>query len=275
VSNRWRRGRECPSIVISVSGSLLDLERHPLTDAEYVVQCRIELETSGALVLPGLVGSHAIASIVAESSDRETDAFYANSTHNVFLTDPDPALAPDHPLNRQVESSKGLIADDQIPAGSPLRSIYGDPLLRSFLCGVLGLDAIYPYADEVSSINVHFAPNGRELGWHVDNSSFAVTMLLRSPEDGGSFEYVADIRGDGDDEAMHRRVDGVLDGVASVQVLAFDPGDLVVFRGRNAIHRVTPTLGNVTRMLVVFAFNDQPGVALSESALTTFYGRTA
>jgi hypothetical protein len=60
-----------------------------------------------------------------------------------------------------------------------------------------------------------------------------------------------------------------------VQVLAFDPGDLVVFRGRNAIHRVTPTLGNVTRMLVVFAFNDQPGVALSESALTTFYGRTA
>ena len=33
--------------------------------------------------------------------------------------------------------------------------------------------------------------------------------------------------------------------------------------------------GAVTRMLVVFAYNDQPGIGLSESALTTFYGRTA
>ena len=57
--------------------------------------------------------------------------------------------------------------------------------------------------------------------------------------------------------------------------LDFEPGDLVLFRGRNAIHRVTPTEGGTTRLLVVFAYNDQPGVALSESARTTFYGRTA
>ena len=56
---------------------------------------------------------------------------------------------------------------------------------------------------------------------------------------------------------------------------AFAPGGLVLFRGRNAMHRVTPTVGAVTRLLVVFAFNDRPGVALSDSALRTFYGRTA
>ena len=43
----------------------------------------------------------------------------------------------------------------------------------------------------------------------------------------------------------------------------------------DALHRVTPTTGSVTRMLVVFAFNTEPGVTLSDSALTTFYGRTA
>ena len=65
----------------------------------------------------------------------------------------------------------------------------------------------------------------------------------------------------------------VLDGDEPVRTLDFDPGDLVLFRGRNAMHRVTPTRGETTRILVVFAYNDQPGVALSESALQTFYGR--
>jgi hypothetical protein len=60
-----------------------------------------------------------------------------------------------------------------------------------------------------------------------------------------------------------------------VETLAFAPGDLVLFRGRNAMHRVTSTEGSVTRLLVVFAFNDQPDVALSDSALQTFYGRTS
>ena len=62
--------------------------------------------------------------------------------------------------------------------------------------------------------------------------------------------------------------------VVEVDRLAFSPGDLVMFRGRNAMHRVTPTEGAVTRMLVVFAFNDRPEIGLSDSALQTFYGRT-
>ena len=38
---------------------------------------------------------------------------------------------------------------------------------------------------------------------------------------------------------------------------------------------VTPTEESTTRLLVVFAYNDKPGIALSESALATFYGRNA
>ena len=70
------------------------------------------------------------------------------------------------------------------------------------------------------------------------------------------------------------RAGAILDGDEVVRTLEFEPGDLVLFRGRNAMHRVTPTEGDTTRILVVFAFNDRPGVALSESALSTFYGRT-
>ncbi len=52
-----------------------------------------------------------------------------------------------------------------------------------------------------------------------------------------------------------------------------DAGALVLFRGRNAIHRVTPNESDRTRMLVVLAYNSQPNIALSESARMTFYGR--
>ena len=43
--------------------------------------------------------------------------------------------------------------------------------------------------------------------------------------------------------------------------------------GRNSMHRVTPTVGERTRILVVLAYNTEPGVALSEAARMTFYGR--
>jgi len=251
----------------------IDSDTHPIGDPAYAATCKLELDARGALVLPGFFTPKTIDAIVAESAHREDEAFYAASTHNVYLTPTDASLAPGHVFNRQVASSKGLLADDQVPAASPLRDVYNDETFRAFLCAVLGIESIHPYVDALSSINVHFAAQGRELGWHFDNSSFAVTMLLQAPEAGGAFEYVASVRDSGSGEQGYQRVAAVLDQDEPVEVLEFAPGALVMFRGRDAIHRVTPTQGDTTRMLVVFAFNDAPGVALSESALQTFYGR--
>ncbi|MEC8999568.1 MAG: 2OG-Fe(II) oxygenase [Actinomycetota bacterium] len=253
---------------------MIDRDRHPIEDSGHRRRCRESLDADGALVLDGFFTAEAVARVVADSASRQDEAFYADSTHNVYLTAPDPDLAHGHPFNRQVASSKGLLADDQVPADSPLRTVYDDPAFRDFLCAVLGIDAIHPYADDLSSINVHFAPAGRELGWHFDNSSFAVTMLLQAPEGGGRFEYVPAARQLETGDMGYEVVDAVLDGAHPVKTLEFEPGSLVLFRGRDALHRVTPTEGSVTRLLVVFAFNDQPGVGLSDSALRTFYGRT-
>ncbi|MFK8023423.1 MAG: 2OG-Fe(II) oxygenase [Ilumatobacter sp.] len=253
----------------------LDTQRHPISDAAYVADCREQLDADGALVLPGFARPASVEQIVEQSAGREAEAFYADSTHNVYLTPPDPGFADDHPFNRQVASTKGLIADDAIPADSPMREIYDDPDFRSFLCAVLGIDQIHPYADDLSSINIHFAADGMELGWHFDNSSFAVTMLLQAADGGAHFEHVPAVRNADAGDMAFDRVARILDGHESGQRLDFDPGALVVFRGRDALHRVTPTEGDTTRVLVVFAYNDQPGVALSDSALTTFYGRSS
>jgi hypothetical protein len=254
---------------------VVEVRRHPLHDQSYAERCHDELEAAGALVLHGFFTGATVDRVLAECAPRERDAFYAASTHNVYLTPVDPSLPTAHPFNRQVVSSKGLIADDQIPADSPLRTVYDDTDFRRFLAAVLDVAAVHPYADALSSINVHFAAAGQELGWHFDNSSFAVTALFQAPEDGGHFEYVPDVRDADAGEMAFDRVAAVLDGQAPVRRLHFDPGDLVLFRGRDAIHRVSPTIGSATRILVVFAFNDRPGVGLSESALNTFYGRTA
>jgi len=252
----------------------LDLARHSIEDPSYVESCRSQLDRAGALVLEGFFTEAAVVAAVAESEHREGEAFYANSTHNVYLTDPDPDLPASHAFNRQVVSSKGLIADDQIPADSPLRHVYNNPTFQAFLCGVLGIDEIHPYADALSSINVHFASEGKELGWHFDNSSFAVTMLLRAPDGGGNFEYVPDVRNANSGEMAYDTVAAVLDGEIPVKTLDFDTGDLVLFRGRNALHRVTPTHRDTSPLLVVFAYTDAPAIGLSDAALRTFYGRT-
>ncbi len=246
---------------------------HRLDDATYAARCREALESDGALVLSRFFAPEAVAKVVEEFSSMEDEAFFAHSSHNVYLTDSNPTLPADHPFNLQVASSKGLLADDQIPADSPLREVYGDPSFQTFLCRVLDIPQLYPYADPLSSINVHFAPEGRELGWHFDNSSFAVTLLLRAPEGGGRFEYVPAVRDAARGDQAFERVGAILRGREEVKTLDFEPGDLVLFRGRDALHRVTPTEGPVSRMLVVFAYNDAPGVRLSDTAMETFFGR--
>ena len=248
---------------------------HPIDDERYRVTCARRLDANGALVLPKFFTELFVTTVLAESTERERESFFASSTHNVWLTARDDELADDHIFNRQIVSTKGLLADDQIPSGSPLRMVYEDDAFKSFIAAVVGVDQVHPYADELSSVNVHFHRDHEELGWHFDNSSFAVTTLIQPPEAGGAFEYVKDLRNAEADEQNFDGVKTAIDSQKGVKILNFAPTDLVLFRGRNSMHRVTPSLGRRTRILVVLAFNTEPGIGLSDSAKLTFYGRTS
>ncbi|MDI9278601.1 2OG-Fe(II) oxygenase [Pantoea sp. EABMAA-21] len=253
--------------------ALIRFDLHPLADADWRRECREQLNQHGALVLRQFLQPDALQSIIAEGNAQRHLAYHTLSKHNVYLMKKDEAYDADHPRNRDVISTKGCITDDVIAAESPLRQLYNDELFKSFLCDVLGETALYPYADPLSSINLHYAPDGQELGWHFDNSSFAITLLVQKPRAGGVFQYVKDLR---DADAGEMNFDGVaavLDQRQPVDALAIEAGDLVLFRGRNSMHRVTPTEGDITRMLAVLAYNTQPGIALSETARMTFYGR--
>jgi hypothetical protein len=254
-------------------GDIVDLGRYPLDSAEFGRRAKAQLDDAGVLVLTDFIRPEALSTMKAEALAGQDQAYFCTQSHTVYLTPPDPDRDAAHPANRMIASSKGCICDDVVPETSPLRALYDAPAFRDFVKRVTGETALHPYAYPLSSINIHYAHRGQELGWHFDNSSFAITLLIQKPEAGGRFEYVKDLRDADAGEMNHDGVGAVLDGRIAPEVLTMDPGTLVLFRGRNSMHRVSPNESDRTRMLAVLAYNAEPGVALSESARMTFYGR--
>ena len=252
---------------------VIALEKHPLARAQYAQSCAEILADKGVLVLTDFIVPAALQDMQEEAKAGQGEAYFCAQNHSVYLTPPDPDFPADHPRNREVVSSKGCICDDVIGADSPLRTLYDSTLFRAFIKTVTGEEALHPYADPLSSINIHYAGRGQELGWHFDNSSFAITLLIEKPDAGSRFEYVKDLRDADAGDMNFESVGALLDGEIQPEVLEMDPGTMVLFRGRNSIHRVSPNESDKTRMLAVLAYNSQPGIALSESARMTFYGR--
>jgi len=252
---------------------IVDLHQYQIDDDAFTDRCKKTLANEGVLALPGFLQRDAVESIKREGVEIQSQAYYTKSKHNVYLASHDPGYAENHCRNRQVVSTKGCVTTDQIPSASLLHAMYDSVTFRQFLCAVLEEDSLHEYADRLSSVNLHYASEGQELGWHFDNSSFAITLLIQKPVAGGEFQYVKDVRNADDGEMNYAATESILNGEVPVQTLSMDAGTLVLFRGRNSMHRVTPVIGNQTRMLVVLAYNSRPGVALSESASKTFYGR--
>ena len=252
---------------------VINFTEAPIDEAKFTEECRNELEQKGVVTLHNFLKPETVKELVREAKSHSNLAYFTNSTHNVYLTPTNKALSPDHVFNRQLTSSKGCITTDQIPNASKLKRLYFSDIFKKFICKVVEETDLYEYADPLSSINVHYAAKGQELNWHFDNSKFAITLLLQAPKSGGHFEYVSNLRNAEKNEMNFEGVEAVLEGKTKINRLDTRPGTLILFRGQNSIHRVTPTEGEQERILVVLAYNSQPGISLSEEARMTFFGR--
>lgn len=255
--------------------TIIDLDRYPIQDLEgFASACRRTLQEQGALMLTDFVRPDALQTMRDEAYRNKSGAYFCQQSHTAYLSAPDANFADDHPRNVLVTSTKGCITDDQVPVSSPLRALYSSAAFQRFLCTVLEEEALYPYADTLSSINVHYYEQGQELGWHFDNSSFSTTLMLQAPETGGELEYVKNLRNADKNEMNFDGVGDVLNGQTDVEQLRFEDGTLALFRGRNTLHRVAPVTSEKERIQVVLAYNTEPGISLAEEARMTFYGRT-
>ncbi len=260
--------------------NLIDLARYPLHEPEgaayreLVRAGRLRLGEDGALALPGFATPDAAAAMAREAEALLPGAYYCTQDHNPYLVADDPDLPAAHPRNRAQVSDKGCIADDRIAADSALRALYDWPPLRAFIAAVLGVDTLYPYADPLGSLNINVFAPGQQLGWHFDNADFVTTLMLRPAEAGGRYEYAPSLRRPEDEtyDAVARVLDGAREGV---RALDMEAGALVVFRGRYALHRVTPVEGEAPRLLAVLSYDPEPGKMLTEHTRKIFYGRVA
>ena len=180
------------------------------------------LDQDGVLVLKNFLLSDSIRSILEEAIQQERLAYYCVNEHNVYLEPFDDNYHKSHPRNKTVISSKGCITDDQVPKGSALRALYDSEDFKEFLCSVLNEESLYKYDDNLSSINIHYAKTGQELGWHFDNSSFAITLLIQKPEAGGEFEYIRDFRNSKNNDNNYDQVLDLINGQCKPKKLAME-----------------------------------------------------
>ncbi len=254
-------------------GTVVDLEHYPLQDPQFVDQCRQAFDETGVLVLDGFVRPTAIADLASEAVEQRPLAYFTEQVHTVYLEEPVPGRGVADARSWPITSTKGAVTTDQIPADSGLRKIYDSEVFRQFLASILGEERLYPYADSLSSININYYETGQELGWHFDNSSFSITLLIQHPDEGGQFEYITSMRDTTVGDQNYEGVAETLRTGGDPLILNQQAGDLVIFRGRETLHRVTPVLSEGTRILNVFAYNTEPDLALSEHARMTFFGR--
>jgi hypothetical protein len=253
--------------------SIVDQKKYPLSDNSFISKCKYFIDKDGCVALPGFLTKNTIKKLIEESNKNEHKAFYCKQEHSVYISPVDENFPADHPRNRLVASTKGCITDDQISEDSCLKVLYKSQLFRDFLAETLDEKCLYGYADNLSSINIHYASETQELGWHFDNSSFAVSLLIQEPKKGGEFQYIRSFRNAEKGEMNFDGVNRLLEDKVEYRSLAMNAGTLVLFRGRNSIHRVTPVGGNITRILAVLAYNSEPNISLSETSRMTFYGR--
>lgn len=256
----------------------INLERYPidrldsLEGENLLSRSRATFATEGVLMLAEFIRADALVKIVEEVRPLQSVSYCRPHQANAYLSPADEEFPSNHGRNLSTLTNLSVVADDQIPSASGIRTLYVSPILREFLAKVLGYAALFPYADRLGSLNINFAGSGQQLGWHFDNSDFAATVLLQVPERGGTFEYVPHARTDLDPgfTTVARAIER---DRSIVRVLNQDPGALVLFRGRHALHRVTAVEGDTPRIIAVLAYDTEPGVLLTEFNRKLLYGR--
>lgn len=252
---------------------LVDTDRYDLDDPTLSDSCHRRFTAEGVCILPGFLRAEAVALLEAECESLAPLAFASRSSSTPYLPPPDESLPVGHPGRRLVHSSVEVVAYDQFPSSSALRSLYEWDPLMDFVRRCLGLDRLHRYADPFGALNLAVMSDGDSLCWHFDMADFVVSLAIRSSSTGGHFENAKMIRTASDPN--FDAVAAVLDDAAPhlVRTEPMTPGTLMLFNGRWSMHRVTPIGGPVSRLVALLAYDTEPGTDSSDELKLSRYGR--
>jgi hypothetical protein len=264
---------------------IVNLDRYPVDRIDrgeglaFARQCKQHYDETGLCMLPGFVTDPALDLLAEESEAYLQHAFFCDNTHNAYLTEEKHGHKDEHNDNddgddvtrRQQKTFVGSVPYDRLPRSSALNLLYQWDPLKDFIGHVLGKQTFHRFADPLGACSVNVFVDGGQHGWHFDESEFTVTLMLQAPHQGGDFEYVPRIRGlDNEKDIVRSVLDGGRDNVVK---LPFTPGTLLIFGGRQTLHRVTTVSGEQPRLVPVLCYSETPGKQNSESVRKLFWGR--
>ena len=253
--------------------SIINLIQHPIHDNDYINECNLSLKKNSLLILENFLTKSSLDLILKEAKNLENKAFYCEQKHTILLNKKTDNIKENDPLNKLMTSDKGCVPHDLISKQSDLNILYNSNNFKNFIKEVLNLNNIFPYVDKLSSINLNYYQKGQQLGWHFDNASFAITLMIQSSKIGGEFEYITEGRDSNKNYINKELISKIIDGNMKPKNLDVNDGTLVLFYGRNYLHRVTPVESSTPRILITLNYNEEDNISLSENARLTFFGR--
>ena len=241
------------SIVNSADYPIHDLDSQVMLNL--VASARSELTTFGACHFPQFLSTAGLSDCLKEAMSLESKAHPCNNEYTPYYQKPDDGYPEGHPRNPTVQFAVRYISRKLIPQDSPLRMLFeGDDLL-AFLRSLLPNEPLYRYSDDRGSLNYTVMGTNDQLGWHFDACELVASVLLRPADFGGDFEYIPAVRS-ADDENFGA-VESILSGQDQRRkTVTFQSGDLLLFRGRHSLHRVTPIEGTTTRLMALLSFDN-------------------
>lgn len=270
-----------PTLAPPAYADVVDLERYPIHALDsaagraLVDRSRAQLAESAVCALEGFIRPAAVAEMIRLAMALSDRAWSSDQTHNVYFTERDDTVDPEDPRRRQVRSAKHGIAYDLIPRDAPVRRLYESDDLTQFIAAVLDKPVLHRSADPLDAMQMTLFHDSDELGWHFDNSEFSVTVMYQPAESGGELVYAPGLRSE--DDENHDGVRRILRGedTDTLRTLPGAPGTLAFFRGRHALHWVTPVVGTTPRINTVLTYGVRPDMRLSDLTSQLFYGRTS
>ena len=270
---------ERPAGEISL-GELIDLETYPMDRPgshaydEIVDAARDGLRAVGCAVITDLVRPDALERLGAEIWERKPTTHFSTQVINPYFHFHHNDDYPErHPINTFRERSSGFIPGDSWERTTVMRTLFEEPRIARFLADCLEIPELHPYFDPLAGLTANILDPGQQFTWHFDTNEFAVTVLVEEAERGGLFEYVPNIRSDGDEgfEAIQRVLEGDREGV---HTLDLQPGDMQIFRGRYSLHAVSRVAeGSRPRHAAILAYTEQPGVVGRLERTQQLFGR--
>jgi hypothetical protein len=260
-------------------GSVVNFQQYPIGDkadprrADIVQKLRNDLGAHQYCVLPEFITEGALKTVLGEVESIKATAYRNKSRRNCYLhRELDEALAADHPRNILMEASYSMIGNHLLPENSLLKGLYHWSGMISFVAGIVGAEVLYPNVDKYQPVNVNCFGAGDQSAWHFDSwNAFTMTLMLQAAESGGEFEIVPNTRAD--DNPCYDEVRKVLQGDRTrVVTVPREPRAMVIFRGCNSMHRVTPVSGSRQRLMSVFVYEAEPGIEGDAKVNETVYG---